>query len=168
MKKFVYSLVFLFLYVNFLFSTKAFSQDSFDVRSGWNSLRSGMAYNISIPAAYRYYNSNANKNNIDNFMKSYYRDGSYKGCGVRYKTDPYTQYNYDSKNNLEGIDKIIMAQNFPLKSYNYDKNGNLTAAALILSKSEEYDFNLDGSIQAHHVNGYVYDAKGHQIGRETW
>ncbi len=93
-----------------------------------------------------------------------------KSYGVEYKNDKKHTYFYWL--NSGALKSVAIEQSakpeakdvYPTKVYYYRPNGKLVNVNLIVSPTEEYIFNKDGTLNCHWINGEAFDEKGKRVG----
>ena len=90
---------------------------------------------------------------------AYFSDGGY---GLVYSSNPFYEYYYSPKGNLEMIGKRSRLY-YPTKSYKYNINGKLNSIILYINQNESYVFLPSGMLSAHWVGNKCYDLNGNLV-----
>ena len=101
------------------------------------------------------------KNKIENRYLSLFSDGSY---GVRYINDPYHNYYYDSEGSLFKVDVLNKPFDvYPHRSVAYNRYGTFKNATFVVSKNEQYLYDVNKKLMGHWVDNACYDDKGNVL-----
>lgn len=131
----------------------------------------GIKYNLN-PETFRPYWSDPNhfanyetlkdgKNEIENRHLSLFSDGTY---GVRYRHDPYHNYYYDTNGILFKIDVLNKPfDQYPHRSVAYNRYGGFKNATFVVSKDEQYLYDINKKLMGHWVNSACYDEDGNVL-----
>ena len=151
---------------------------NYDVGSARDEAFSSVEYTIPRDRLRKYLydenyeeNQNALKYNVqlkDRSIKMYAMQYA-KSYGIEYKADKkYTYFYWQNSGALKSvaIDQNPKPDTYPAKVFYYRPNGKLVNVNLIVSPTEEFIFNKDGSLNCHWINGQAFDEKGKRIGTE--
>ena len=101
------------------------------------------------------------QNRIANRELSLFSDGTY---GVRYLSDPYHNYYYDPEGVLFKIDVLNKPFNvYPHRSIAYNRYGSFKNATFVISKTEQYLYDVNKKLLGHWVGNACYDSKGNVL-----
>ena len=90
-----------------------------------------------------------------------FSDGTY---GLRYSSDPYHNYYYDSEGSLFKVDVLNKPfTEYPHHSVAYNKYGVFKNATFVVSKNEQYLYNVIKELIGHWVDNACYDEKGNVL-----
>ena len=99
--------------------------------------------------------------NVGDRNLALFSDGTY---GVRYALDPYHNYYYDSNGLLFKVDVLNKPFNeYPHSSIAYNKYGVFKNATYVVSKKEQYLYNVNKELIGHWLDNACYDEKGNVL-----
>lgn len=101
------------------------------------------------------------RNKVDNRYLAWFSDGTY---GVRYVQDPYHNYYYDEDGELFKVDVLNKPYDeYPHRSVAYNRYGSFKNATYVVSKNEQYLYDVNKRLMGHWVDNACYDSKGNVL-----
>ena len=101
------------------------------------------------------------KNKVGERYLALFSDGTY---GLRYENDPYHNYYYDAEGVLFKVDVLNKPFNeYPHSSIAYNKYGVFKNATFVVSKKEQYFYDVNKKLIGHWIDNACYDSKGNVL-----
>ena len=101
------------------------------------------------------------KNKVADRYLALFSDGTY---GLRYADDPYHNYYYDAEGVLFKVDVLNKPYDeYPHRSVAYNKYGVFKNATFVLSKREQYLYDVNKKLIGHWIENACYDSKGNVL-----
>lgn len=162
MKNIIYLILFSLIFTDAAYSLELQGGVKFDVKSAREYLQEGEPDNVDVSGPLHFIKSDP----TGNVVYSYDNGGNIIGITVQCKNDPTKSYIYDKNYNLKYINQYDKPTTiYPHRGYRYDLNGKLVLSSLVVSKYEQFRFDMDGNLIAHSIKNIIYDENGNAIGK---
>lgn len=103
----------------------------------------------------------AGRTKVANRYLAWFSDGTY---GVRYAQDPYHNYYYDEEGELFKVDVLNKPYDeYPHRSIAYNRYGSFKNATFVVSKNEQYLYDVNKRLMGHWIDNACYDSKGNVL-----